>query len=206
MIVYGGNDCFTARFADVWVLKNANGVGGTPTWTELFPTGVAPAGRENSSAVYDPVNNRMVVYGGDEGTVPADNSVWVLTNANGTGGIPAWIQLSPSGSAPPVRESHSAVYDAANNIMTIFGGASEAVAGLFNDTWILAGANGLGSPSWSQLNPMLTTGPDPRSWHTAVYNPTTNKMTIFAGLGTPVGTTSSVTLQDVWVMSNANGQ
>jgi hypothetical protein len=137
MIVYGGNDCFEARFADVWILTSANGVGGTPTWTQLTPTGVAPAGRENASAVYDSVNNRMVVYGGDDGFVTPDNSVWVLTNANGTGGTPTWIQLSPSGTAPPARELHSAVYDAANNIMTIFGGNSETGAGLLNDTGYL---------------------------------------------------------------------
>ena len=205
MIIYGGNDCFSARFADVWILRNASGVGGTPTWTQLSPTGGAPAGRENASAVYDPVNNRMIIYGGDEGTNPADNSVWVLTNANGTGGTPTWIQLSPSGS-PPVRQLHSAVYDSANNIMTIFGGSSEAGAGLLNDTWVLRSANGLGSPTWTQLNPTLTTGPDPRSSHTAVYNPTTNKMTIFGGVGTPSGTAvTNAYFQDVWVISSANG-
>lgn len=207
MIIYGGNDCFSARYADVWILKNANGIGGTPTWTQLFPTGVAPAGRQDSSAVYDPASNRMVIYGGDEGTPTADNSVWLLTNANGTGGTPAWIELSPSGAAPPVRALSSAVYDAANNIMTIFGGSSEAGAGLLNDTWILAGANGLGSPVWTQLNPTLTTGPALRAGHTAVYNPTTNKMTIFGGVGTPPGTNiTNAYFQDVWVMSNANGQ
>jgi hypothetical protein len=207
MIIYGGSDCFSARLADVWTLGNANGIGGTPTWTQLSPTGVAPAGREDSSAVYDSASNRMIVYGGDEGTVPADNSVWVLTNANGTGGTPAWIQLSPSGTAPPVRDGQSAVYDSANNIMTIFGGDSEAGAGPLNDAWILAGANGLVASAWTQLNPALTTGPAPRAGHTAVYNPTTNKMTIFGGIGVPAGTTASnVYLQDVWVMSNANGQ
>jgi hypothetical protein len=207
MIVYGGNDCFSARFGDVWILKNANGIGGTPTWSQLSPSGVAPAGREDSTAVYDSASNRMVIYGGDEGTPPADNSVWVLTNANGTGGTPAWIQLSPAGTAPPVRDSHSAIYDAANNIMTIFGGSSEAGLGLLNDAWILAGANGLGSPAWTQLNPALTTGPGPRAGHTAVYSPTTNKMTIFGGIGAPPGTTATnAYFQDVWVLSNANGK
>ena len=205
MIVYGGNDCFSARFGDVWILKNANGIG-TPAWSQLTPTGIAPAGREDSTAVYDSVSNRMVIYGGSESAAPADNSVWVLTNANGTGGAPAWIQLSPSGTAPPARDLHSAVYDAANNIMTIFGGNSENGAGPLNDTWILGSANGLGSPAWTQLNPPLTTGPGGRAGHTAVYNPASNKMTIFGGVGTPPGTsTNSAYFQDVWVLSNANG-
>lgn len=195
MIVYGGNNCFSSNYGDVWTLTNANGVGGTPTWAQLSPTGAAPGANEDASAVYDSANNRMIVYGGSAG-----NNVWVLTNANGTGGTPVWLQLSPSGSVPPARSSHSAVYDAANNIMTIFGG--QGTAGLLNDVWILSSANGLGSPAWTQLNPSLTAGPQPRWAHTAVYNPTTDKMTIFGGVENQTG---SVDVQDVWVISHANG-
>ncbi len=208
MIIYGGNDCFSARFGDVWILTDANGVGGTPAWSQLSPAGLAPAGRENASAVYDPTSNRMIVYGGDEGVPTADNSVWVLTNANGSGGTPTWIQLSVAGTPPPVREGQSAVYDAQNNIMTIFGGQSEVEGGgLFNDVWVLTDANGIGSPSWRQLEPTLTVGPEPRLFHTAVYNPANNKMTVFGGIGTALGTTvTNADLQDVWILSNANGQ
>ncbi|MGH9433949.1 MAG: Kelch repeat-containing protein, partial [Terriglobia bacterium] len=47
MIVFGGDTCFTPRFNDVWVLYNADGVGGTPTWTQLSPTGVPPTPRDH---------------------------------------------------------------------------------------------------------------------------------------------------------------
>lgn len=196
MIIYGGNNCFSTNFSDVWTLTNANGAGGTPTWTQLSPTGAGPGSKEDLSAVYDSADNRMIVYTGEAG-----NAVWVLTSANGTGGTPAWLQLSPSGAAPPARNSHSAVYDATNNIMTIFGGQNGVVA--FNDVWTLSNANGLGAPAWTQLNPTLTFGPFSRWGQSAVYNPTTNKMIIFGGNGDSTG--GNPNLQDVWVLSHANG-
>jgi len=183
MIVYGGNDCFSTRYGDLWVLSHANGQGGTPTWTQLSPTGPAPLGRQDLSAVYDSANNRMIVYGGEEGVPSLDPNVWVLTNANGSGGEPAWIQLSIAGDAPPARQFHSAVYDSSNNIMTVFGGRNESGQAL-NDVWILSNANGIGTSSWSQLSPPLTVGPVPTYAHAAVYNPASNKMTVLGGIGT----------------------
>src|SRR5882762_231067 len=52
MIIFGGclGGCFpTAN--DVWVLTNASGLGGTPTWIQLAPSGTAPAGRNQPAAV-----------------------------------------------------------------------------------------------------------------------------------------------------------
>jgi hypothetical protein len=197
MIIFGGNDCLEGLFGDVWILQHANGLGATPTWVQLAPTGIAPSARELTSAVYDAAHNRMIAYGGS-----ADNSVWVLTNANGRGGTPAWVQVSPSGPLPPARSAHSAIYDAVHNIMTIFGGnGAVACCSTFNDVWALSNANGLGSPAWRQLNPGSSVGPAARAYHSAVYNSTTNAMTIYGGLDS----TKTVAFQDVWVINHANG-
>jgi hypothetical protein len=205
MIIYGGNDCFSTEYGDVWILTNANGVTGTPVWTQLSPTGTGPAAREDTSAVYDPVNNRMILYGGAL-TSGSDPNVWVLTNANGTGGAPAWIQLPISGALPAARSDNSIVYDTVDNVAVIFGGGSQTGA-LLNDAWVLSNANGLGTSAWTQLNPTLTYGPEPRTSHTAVYNPTTNKMVIFGGLSNFVDSFGhTVDFEDVWVLSNANGK
>jgi len=49
--------------------------------------------KEAHTAVYDYTSNRMIVFsGGNHDTVSPD--VWVLTNANGLNGTPAWIQLA----------------------------------------------------------------------------------------------------------------
>jgi hypothetical protein len=83
MIVFGG-ELFSSStlLNDVWVLSNANGLGGTPAWTKLKPTGVLPGTRFFHTAVYDAINNLMMVFAGDN-----DEAVyfvtWVLSDANG---------------------------------------------------------------------------------------------------------------------------
>lgn len=78
---------------DVWVLTNANGLGGNPTWLKLLPTGVLPSSRANQAAVYDSTSNKMIIFGGQNGCCNPQvtfDDVWVLTNANGLGGTPTW--------------------------------------------------------------------------------------------------------------------
>ncbi len=155
-----------------------------------------PNNRYLHSAVYDPATNRMIVFGGSENCTAGVNDAWVLSNANGLGGAPAWTLLSPSGSAPVPRYWHSAVYNTATNRMTVFAGVNGPY---YNDVWVMANANGVGTPVWIQLSP--TGGPPPaRAQHTAVYDPATNRMVLFGGF-----TTISGVANDAWVLSNADG-
>jgi len=193
MIVFGGTNCSLSNpqfYNDVWVLSNANGLGGTPAWTQLSLSG-GPTARQGATAVYDPASNRMIVFGGYN-TIPFSD-VWVLTNPNGASGTPAWAQLSPGGSIPP-RDFHSAVYDSTSNRMTVFGGVN--VGQLLSDTWTLAFANGTGgTPSWSQLNP--STSIPATEAQTAVYDAAGNRLIIFGGI--TVNGYANLT----WVLSNA---
>lgn len=202
MTVFGGNQACLNADSQVWVLTNANGLGGTPAWTLLTPIGITP-GRSAHTAVYDPASNRMIVFGGCTLANSCNNNdVWVLTNANGLGGTPVWTQLTPTGGPPQGRFLHTAVYNSDTNTMTIFAG--EGSAGFLNDVWVLSNANGLGgTPAWTQLTP--TGGPPAVRYSSqgAVYNSTTNRMTIFAGRGCVAG--SCYDLNDVWVLTNANG-
>lgn len=202
MIVYGGQDCFSTTFGDVWTLSNANGLGGTPTWTQLSPAGSGPGAREITGGVaYDVANNRLIIFGGESSTGILENDVWILSNANGQGGTPTWTQLSPAGSLPPARAVHSTVYDPRSNRLTIFSGQS--TVGLLSDTWVLTNANGLGgTPTWKQLGPFSLFG-EARGYHTGVYNLNTNKMTIFGGA---IIAGASEATNDVWVLSHANGK
>ena len=82
--------------------------------------------------------------------------MWVLTNANGLDGAPAWIPL-PLGTAtaPAGREGHTAVYDPASDTMTIFGGIGQP-----SDTWSAAHASGLTEPPvWTLVNPSMQFSP-----------------------------------------------
>jgi hypothetical protein len=213
MTIYGGLS--GTPIGDVWVLNHANGLGGTPAWTQLFPIGSSSTIiRMGQKAIYDAIHNRMIIFGGSN-YIGSLNDVWALSNANGLDSTTsAWTQLFPTPDPlygfPTGRYCHTAVYDVVNNRMTIFGGLYYAYPNtdiLLNDVWVLSNANGLDSTTsaWTRLSPnpdptQTTNGygglPYPRWQHTAVYDATNNRMTIFGG---------APGLNDVWVLSNANG-
>jgi len=183
LIMFGGYDCVSTYFNDVWVLTNANDASVTPAWTKLSPTGTPPSPREVSSVVYDRETNSLIVFGGDDdffmtnGTPFGD--VWVLSNANGTGGAPVWTELNPINIGPAARSGHTAFYDPVSNRMTIYGGFDGTK--ILTDAWVLAWANGQAGPSvWIPLSPSPE-GP-PRRFHSAVYDPVSNDMLIFGGI------------------------
>jgi hypothetical protein len=204
MIVFGGIASSTV-FSDVLVLTNANGLGGTPTWTKLSPSGTSPNGYV--AGVYDQTNNILITFGGlNSSLTKLTNAVWTLSHANGLGGTPQWTNIVANGAAgsPPLRGAETAIYDQADNRMTIFGGSTPSnkynggYVGL-NDVWVLASANGSGgSPTWTQLKPKGAP-PAKRAGHTAVYDPATNQMMIFAGVD------FEAVYYLVWVLNDANG-
>lgn len=206
MTVFGGcgaTICTSALLNDVWVLANANGIGGSPAWTQLSPTGGPPAARAAHTAVYDPSSNRMIVFGGSTFGGITFSDVWVLTNANGLGGSPTWIQLSPSGGPPTGQSDSRAVYDVANNVLIVFAGYRSDDSTITNAVWALSNANGLGGTSlWNNLVPEAAPGSPPqRASHSAVYDRATNSMIIYGGQGAEI----HPPLDDAWVLSNANG-
>lgn len=208
MIIYGGESFATgAVFNDIWVLSNANGQGGTPTWTQLSPAGTAPSAREQHTAVYDPVNNVMTVFGGDDPNGLALSDAWVLSNANGLGGTPVWTKLLPTGSLPTGLFAHTAIYDSVNNIMTVFGGSNKLSTSGTNGVYTLSHANGLGgAPVWTKIVANGAAGSPPKRFASvAAYDPTNNRMIIFGGGLIPDPRTGPGGLNDVWVLSNANG-
>jgi len=196
LIIFGGFDCTSTYFNDVWILSDANSVSGTPAWTNIVPLGTPPSARENAAAVYDSTTNSLILFGGDAGT-PMFNDVWVLSHANGTGGTPAWTQLTVSGTGPSARTGHSAVYDSVNSRMVIYGGWNGT--NILSDTWVLANANSVaGAPTWI---PLATTTPGPARYdHSAVYDPVSNQMVIFGGYNAPLFADANI-----FSLTNANG-
>ena len=190
MIIFGGNSCFSPFYNDVWVLTNANGLGGTPTWSQLSPTGPLPNPTGYHTAVYDAASNRMIVFGVHYSGV-VSSEVWVLSNANGLGGTPAWTLLSTPAPVIPGRINHAAVYDAGQNQMTVFGGWAGPSIGSVNDTWVLSNANGLaGTPTWSQLNPSGPL-PGPKEGMASAYDPASRTMIVFGGIEVCCGTNTT---------------
>jgi len=206
MIIFGGcvDPACLLQVNDTWVLSNANGNTGTPVWTQLFPSGTAPGPRGFHEAIYDAVNNRMIVFGGENAT-QSFTDVWALTNANGTGGSAAWVQLTPSGGPPESLNGGVVVYDQTNNIATAFGGYP-----CVNSVWTLSNANGLGAtPVWTNIIANGAVGsPGCRASFSGVYDATNNRMIIYGGnsdLGIDNPDFDFVAYSDVWVLANANG-
>lgn len=207
LILFGGDNCGpNCQGNDVWILSHADGLGGTPAWTQLFPTGGPPSARQWTlfQSIYDPATNRMVIFGGDPAggyCGAALSDVWVLTHANGQGGQPQWLQLNPVGGPVQIRDA-SAVYDPTTNRMIVFGGDGGAcIQTVTNNVWVLSNANGLGgTPTWTQLAP--AGGPVPaQEGQFAVYDPGSNRMAVYGGSGA----SGVISGADVWILSNANG-
>jgi hypothetical protein len=133
----------TNVYSDVWVLTNANGLG-TPAWTQLAPAGAGPSPRYWTTAEYDAATNRLILFGGlnGQGGTLSDyfNEVWVLTNANGLGGTPEWIQVSPTGTAPDGRFGHVSGFNGLTGDLVIATGRNDDTASLYNDVWVLGNA------------------------------------------------------------------
>jgi len=178
MLVFGGLDS-AGVLADVWALSLAD----PPTWSNLQPSGPGPSARRYHTAIYDPLRDRMLVFGGsDELGIPFGD-VWILWLAP----TPRWEQIVPGGTAPLARYSHSAIYDPVRDRMLVFSGGGLAT----NDVWALSLGD---TPAWAQL---LPSGSPPlaRFAHSAVYDPNGDRMILFGGHD------YNQPLNEVWALS-----
>jgi hypothetical protein len=164
LLVVCGNSPSPPR--DVYALS----LSGTPTWSLLSPAGTPPPGRFAFSTIYDPIRDRVLLFGG----YPETSDTWSLSLA----GTPTWTQLLPTGSVPNPRYGHVAVYDPVRDRMIVHGGANLSGGSLiFRDTYSLS--LGGSPPAWSLLS---TSGPQLYQ-SAAIYDPIRDRMVLVAGNG-----------------------
>ncbi|MFN8587176.1 MAG: kelch repeat-containing protein [Candidatus Eisenbacteria bacterium] len=175
LVLFGGRDAWSQ--GDLWTLTLA----GTPAWSRIRPAGVAPSARSAHSAIYDPVRDRLLVFGGG-GALGATADVWALT----LGPTAAWTPIVPVGTPPSPRAGQSAVYDPVRDRMIVFGGNTS------NETWALSLA---GTPAWTLLSP-TGTPPAGRNSHAAIYDPLRDRLLVYGGY-------SNTYLGDCWALSLA---
>ena len=204
MIVFGGTDDGTNLLQDVQILT----LGASPTWSPATIIGTPPVNRFYHSAVYDPVNQQMIVFGGENGSGAFPDSVHVLSLP--AGNTLTWTTpLTNSG--PIGRRQHSAVYDTTEGKIIYFAGydGTNTVDGSIwsIETWTLTpGA----TFTWQRLAP--TTSPSFRGGHTAVYDEINQRMVLFSGddnqgFGPPLNTeTWSLSPEtQVWTLLTPSG-
>jgi hypothetical protein len=180
---------------DVWVLTNANGAGGTPTWVPLAPAGGPPAARWSHNAAYDAANDEMIVFGGDLSCTASDNQVWRLEDPFGNGVAPSWAQASPAGAPPAPWSLHSGVFDAPDRFVAFGGEVADTLTGTVQTlTW------GPGGPqAWVDRTPS-SYRPSPRALHSAVADAATDRMVVFGGQS------AAGRLNETWVLEAATGR
>ena len=178
MIVFGGLSA-VGMFNDVWALS----LKGTPVWGRLGVHGQPPTSRHDHVAIYDPLLDRMLVWGGWDGAYK--NELWSLDLATG----PTWRLLQVPGSTPRARREHSAVYDAASARIIMYGGWADT---WLRDVWSLSLS---GAPQWDSVaaggaRPLAVSG------HTAIYDRIRRRMVTCGG-----DTASSKPTNEVWTLT-----
>lgn len=165
MIVFGGYD-LSIVLNDLWSLSLGDG----PDWQRITPQHGPPPARSLHSAIYDPIRDRMIVFGGWSGDrLLAD--VWALS----LGASPRWVELLPAGEGPPAREAHAAIYDPVRDRMVIFGGIGTS-GGALADVWALD----LGDdPRWTRIE--ASGASDLEAGGVAAYDPDRDRMLVVAG-------------------------
>ena len=142
MVLFGG---FAVGHSIVsnqtWAYSYANN-----TWTDLGPDN-APSERASYGMAYDSKRHLMVLFGGftEQGY---HNDTWIFDPAENS-----WKELQIDGEVPAARGAMGFVYQAANDVFTMFGGFSDR--GFFKDTWTLD----LNTATWSRADPNNSPAP-----------------------------------------------
>jgi len=138
--------------------------------------------------VYDPINQQTLLFGGATQLAAATNNLYALTQSTPD----QWSAPTASGTPPPARYGHTAVYEYAAQRMLVFGGFG--ASGPLNDVWGLNTSGG--TFSWSQITP-VGTPPSVRSGQASVYADqvsSNRRMVIFGGVS------GNTFLNDTWVL------
>ena len=163
MLVFGGGPWFSGfgPYNDLWALN----LSGTPTW-QLLTTTSPPPGRQGHTMIYDPIPDRVVIFGGAIQNGYVQNDAWV---AQLSGGLPyRWVHLPTTGIPPLPRTDAAGSYDPVRQHLVIYGGTDGT--SVFDDAWTLS----MSDLSWELLMP--SGSPSQQSDHPAVYDPVRDRL------------------------------
>lgn len=112
----------------------------TQAWTEVAPA-LRPSPRFLTAAAYDQGSDRVILFGGGQGTATGRADTWAYdANAN------EWSDRNP-GTAPPGRLGHKMAHDIESDRVILFGGVRSLGGESFEGSW----AYDYDANTWSPL-------------------------------------------------------
>jgi ABC-type dipeptide/oligopeptide/nickel transport system permease component len=162
-MTFGGDMGCTSVCNGTWEYATGNGV---QQWYNVSPF-QSPPPRTNSSMVWDPLLDGVLLFGGLGPSGPL-NDTWLYNALTG------WREL-PSSLSPPARQLASFAYDPVDGEAILFGGEGAGGVAL-GDTWAY------GAQGWVELHP--ASAPSPRFGAGLVYDQGAGRLYLFGGEGT----------------------
>jgi hypothetical protein len=166
-LVYGGTDGINILSDDVTILAAQ----GPLSYLAMNTAGTRPPGRLGQLTVYDPIRDRLIVFGGYSPTSGFLNDLWTLSLS----GAPTWTPLSAAGTAPSPRDYTGGVYDRAHDRIVFFGGNVSGVPSA--ETWELTLS---ATPAWNLITPVGSPPPG-RFAHVSVVDTIGDRMIVNGG-------------------------
>lgn len=177
MVIFGGI-VYQARFDDSWSFNLLN-----YAWSDISPQDTKPVQRCVHAAVYRPLSDEMIIFGGTTNVSDYLGDLWAfnLTLQN-------WTKLASGENFPPPRALTAMIYQEDMDRLVIYGGVGSS---LLNDTWVFD----FTSMAWSQLS-LTTNLPSPRFALSTIYDPIGKRMIIFGGQN------DSTWYNETWELAN----
>lgn len=166
---------------------------GPVTWSQVRGAGAVnpPAARFGASLVYDELNKRLLLFGGQVNDAVYFNDLWAWDGST-------WSRVAAKGTPPTPRALTAMAFDSARNIVVLFGGDNKPAANMgsyaVNDTWEL----NVTSDTWTQRNDG-TVGMNSRAviGHAMAYDAKNKRTVLFGGNFAGVG--PFVYSQETWI-------
>lgn len=178
ILIFGGRDVAGMYLNDLWELSFR----GRPAWSLIRTAIGSPSGRYHHTLTLDPERDRLLMFGGWDGS--PKNDLWQLLLEEMT-----WTPVATSQPAPNPRQGHTAVCCPDLHGIVVYGGARllpPLSCGTcdeinFNDTWLLRTA---GEPAWTDLTAHIAgTPPCGVQGHVAAYHRAEHRILLYGGLG-----------------------
>jgi len=139
-----------------------------------------PAAAEDCAMIYDPLEHRVVLFGGKNDEDVNLSEVWALDLVTHV-----WQKIAVEGESPPPSEDHSVIYDPLSHRMIVYGGENGPTT---NSLWSFD----LKSHNWRDMTDSTV---QRREDHTANFDSRGKRMLVFGGRDR-----DRINLYELWAM------